>query len=110
MVALNENAVVVGYPPFTSRNGIAWGEVCTISNEERDKACRKGLSAAVARKSMHDGGDCTLAVFAQEFYEQLLDAILFERLVDAVLAEHRLGFDSVCVFDNQPGFFVERRQ
>jgi len=109
MVALNENEVVVGYPPFASDNGVASGEICAISNEQRDRACRGGLAAAIAKKALHDGRGCTLVVFAQDFYCQLLDCKLFAALVEAVLEEHRLTFDSVSVMDSHDGFFVEKR-
>ena len=55
MRALNENEVVVDYPPFASEDGIATGQVCSISDEDRDRACRKGLTSAIARKALYDG-------------------------------------------------------
>jgi hypothetical protein len=109
MVALNESECVVGYPPFIAEDGIAMGETSVSSNADRHTACRKGLSSSIANKIPFDGRGCTLAVFAQEFYMQLLDTTLFKELVDAVLEDHRLRFDTVCVFDSEPGFFVERR-
>lgn len=108
MAALNENEVVVGYPPFANKDGVAMGTVGAISNQDRDSACRCGLTSALANKALYDGGGLTLLVFAQEFYMQLLDASLLAALVDAILREHRLSFDRVCVFDSQPGFFVAR--
>jgi hypothetical protein len=109
MVALNESECVVGYPPFITENGIAMGEMDAISNEDRDAACRRGLSSSTANKTSFDGRGCTLAVFARDFYKELLHATLFEGMVDAVLQNYRLRFDSACVYDSEPGFFVERR-
>lgn len=108
MVALNENECVIGHPPFTSKNGIATGAVTVISGEDRHNACHRGLTSAIANKASYDGRGYTLAVFAQDFYFQLLQATVFQALVDTVLRQHRLHFDSVSVFDSQPGFFVER--
>jgi hypothetical protein len=108
VVALNENAVVVGYPPYAGTAGVAEGRIDAISNEDRDRACLKGLSTAVAKKAPYDGGGCALAIFAQEFYMHLLEVPPLELLVDAVLKEHPLRFDSVSVFDSHPGFFVRR--
>jgi hypothetical protein len=108
MVALNESECVVGYPPFRNEDGIAMGAIDAISNEDRNTACRKGLSSSIANKAPLDGRGCTLAVFAQEFNMQLLDITLFKELVDAVLKDYRLRFDTVCIFDSEPGFFVER--
>jgi hypothetical protein len=107
MVALNENECVIGYPPFAYENGVAIGEIGAISNEDRDRACRSGLASAIANKASHDGNGCILVVFAQDFYAQLSDVTLLRNLVDTVLSEYSLSFDSVCVFDSQPGFFVE---
>ena len=108
MAALNENEFVVGYPPFANENGVAMGAIGAISNEGRDHACRGGLTSAIATKALYDGRGSTLVVFAQDFYMQLLDAYLLGALVDTVLSKQSLSFDSICVFDNQPGFFVER--
>jgi hypothetical protein len=106
--ALNEHEFVVGYPPFNSDGEVAVGETDAFRNEDRDRACRLGLSDAVANKVRFDGRGCTLIVFAQEFYVQLLDVSLLSDLVDSILEDHALTFDSVCVFDSRPGFFVER--
>jgi hypothetical protein len=108
MVALNQNEGVVGHPPFTYENGVAIGAVSVITSEERYEACRSGLSSAIANKALDDGRGCILVVFAQDFYFQLLDTALFQVLIEAVLNEHTMSFDSICVFDQQPGFFVER--
>jgi hypothetical protein len=108
MSALNSSVVVVGYPPFRDENGIAMGTIDAITGKDRDAACRKGLASALAKKALHDGHGCTLVVFAQEFYMQLLDASALGALVDTVLSEQSMSFDSVCVFDSHPGFFVER--
>ncbi len=108
MAALNENEFVVGYPPFHYENGIATGAFDVIGKADRDNACRNGLASAIGNKALHDGRGTTLVVFAQEFYMQLLDVSLLGALVDTVLSKQSLRFDSVCVFDNQPGFFVER--
>lgn len=108
MAALNENEFVVGYPPFANENGVAMGTIGAISNRDRDNACLSGLTAAFANKALHDGRGSTLVVFAQEFYMQLLDVAFLGALVDAILNEHKLSFDRVCVFDSQPGFFVTR--
>jgi hypothetical protein len=108
MSALNSSVVVVGYPPFRDENGIAMGTIDAITGKDRDAACRKGLASAPAKKALHDGHGCTLVVFAQEFYMQLLDASALGALVDTVLSEQSMSFDSVCVFDSHPGFFVER--
>ena len=107
MAALNENDIVIGYPPFESVDGVATGEICSVSSEERDEACRRGLSAAAAKKALHDGRGCSLVVFAQDFYCQLLDPASFAALVGAVLAKHILSFDSIYVLDSHEGFFVE---
>jgi hypothetical protein len=108
MTALNENECVVGYPPFTIEDGVAIGEIGAISNDDRDNACRNGLASAIANKALHDGRGSTLLIFAQTFYMQLLGVAVLDSLVDTILTKHRLSFDSICVFDSQLGFFVER--
>jgi hypothetical protein len=108
MRALNESDCVVGYPPYTSENGVAIGAVTCITTDDRRAACHTGLVSAITNKASFDGHGCILAVYAQDFYMQLLEAYLFRALVDAVMEQHRLSFDATCVFDNQPGFFVER--
>ena len=108
MAALDTNEFVVGYPPFRNENGVATGTVEIVSNEDRDIACRKGLTSAITNKALHDGRGSTLVVFAQEFYMQLLEVSRLGALVDALLRKQSLSFDSICVFDSQPGFFVER--
>ena len=90
------------------QDGIATGEIDVISSEERDNACRRGLEAAIANKTLHDGSGCTLVVLAQGFYAQLLDKSALEFLVDTVLAKQSPTFDEVCVLDSHPGFFVKR--
>ena len=106
MVALNENEIVVGYPPFVSEGGIATGEVVAVSSEDRDLACRRGLRSALAKKKLHDGRGIILVVLAQDFYCQLLDCGSFSKLAEAVLAEQSFSFDTVCVLDEHDGFFV----
>ena len=107
MAALNANDIVIGYPPFDCVDGVATGEICSISSEESDEACRRGLSAAATKKALHDGRGCTLIVFAQGFYCQLLDRTSFAALVGAVLAKHTLSFDLIYVLDSHEGFCVE---
>jgi hypothetical protein len=109
MKALNAAQCVVGHPPFALDDGVAMGAIVAITNEDRDRACRRGLEAAIANKALQDGRAIKLAVFAQEFFLQLLDVQLLGTIVDNVLGSKSLSFDSICVFDSQPGFFVERR-
>ena len=97
MAALNEHECVVGYPPYSVEDGIAIGEIDTITSDQRDVACRIGLSSAISKKALYDGRGCTLIVFAQDFYCQLIDVELFQALVDTVLSEQGLSFEfSVC--------------
>jgi hypothetical protein len=107
MAALNENDIVIGYPPFESVNRVATGTTCSVSSEEGDEACRRGLSATAEKKALYDGRGCSLVVFAQDFYLQLLDSASFATLVGAVRTQHRLTFDSTYVLDSHAGFFVE---
>jgi hypothetical protein len=110
MAALNESDVVIGYPPFQHIDGVAHGKICSVSSEERDEACRRGLSSTIQKKALFDGRGYSLVVHAQDFYFQLLDRTSFAQLVGAVLAQHTLSFDSVYVLDSHEGFFVEAAQ
>jgi hypothetical protein len=107
MVALNTSDCVVGYPPFGFKDGIATGEIAAVSSEDRDTACERGLSSAIANKALHDGRGCTLVIFAQDFYLQLLDVNILSALVDKVLGRYPVTFDLVYVFDSQEGFFAK---
>jgi hypothetical protein len=108
MAALNEHAVVSGYPPYVSRGDVAEGEIQTVTSDDRDRACESGLLAALENKALHDGRGCWLVIFAQDYYMQLLELCRFEALVEKALSQQRLSFDAVCVFDSKPGFFVLR--
>jgi hypothetical protein len=107
MDALNDFGMVVGYPPFSAEHGVAIGAFGCVTSEDRDRACVEGLRIAIDNKATHDGRGCTLAVFAQEFYLQLLEVSSLSRLALTVLGECSLNFDSVCIFDSHPGFFVQ---
>lgn len=106
--ALNECECVSGYPPYSiGEDGIALGASGVLRDEDRWDACFVGLSQAIANKAAHDGRGCVLAVFAQEFYLQLLEPAHLRALGEIVVTGHSLSFESVCIFDNQPGFFIE---
>ena len=105
MKALNECECVS--PPYSiDEDGIAYGVAGVLREEDRWDACFAGLSQAIAKKAAHDGRECVLAVFAQEFYIQLLRPARLRELAEAVLSQYTLSFKAVCLFDNQPKFFV----
>jgi hypothetical protein len=108
MDALNRAEIVSGWPPYTFKDGVAWGEIDCLVGDERDQACLSGLLDALSKKSRHDGRNCTLAVLARDFHLNLLDFSLFESIASQALDSSKISFQSVAIFDGEPGFFVER--
>jgi hypothetical protein len=108
MLALNEADIVSGWPPFVIEGGVARGMVDCLVGDDRDNACLTGLESALSRKSHFHGRECTLAVLARDFYFNLLDFSLFEQIVQRALRRSNLKFQSVAIFDSEPGFFVEQ--
>lgn len=109
MAALNTAEVVSGWPPYTLKDGVAWGAVDCVVGDDRDRACLSGLLNTLSKKSLHDGRNCTLAVLARDFYFNLLDFSLFQSIANQALDRSKLNFQSVAIFDGEPGFFVERQ-
>jgi len=107
MRALNESEIVSGYPPYDIQDGIAVGTIQTLTNDQRDNACKDGLAEALKNKARFDGRGVTLAVLARDFYMQLSDSKLFAHLVKEVIQGIPTSFHSVAVFDSHPGFFIE---